>query len=191
MFLNTVVSFAILEGLIAALSSTIGLLYARLCFWFLGEAHVTRVEMNLAGTCRCRGIPGLAGPTQRIYRQACIFAVDSCNIPQPADRFDIDKAPRNAMEKWSFRRPCFYKPQGVITKGMGLVLCCRVVFQNSGGNELLRLLALRKLCGSQRGRFGDGFLLRQGYAVRCLGGSLYLAAEREGSTSAPRCLMNA
>jgi len=137
------------------------------------EAHVTRVEILSRTDVQDGRAFGLAGAYEKIVGRV-YFAVDPGNLHN-RQIVDIDKAPRNAQGEVEFSADVYlYKPKDM-AKGNGAVL---FEVSNRGGRGILRLVDGGS-SADPNGEVGDGFLLRQGYAVAWLGWQFDLAEEGE------------
>src|SRR5437879_3479260 len=130
------------------------------------SADVVRIEVqsrsDLVG-----GQPfGAAGPYEKLSGKI-FFAVDPA---LPANRIvaDIDKAPRNAAGRVEFSSDFFLIKPKQIGRGNGAVL---YEVSNRGGKGMLGFFnhATGSLDPSSAADAGDGFLMRQGFALLWVG----------------------
>src|SRR5882724_5991349 len=137
------------------------------------EAHVARVEIVSRTDVQDGRTFGLAGAYEKIVGRV-YFAVSPENVHN-RQIVDLDKAPRNAQGEVEFSADLYlYKPRDM-NKGNGAVL---FEVSNRGGRGILRLVDGGS-SADLNGEVGDGFLLRQGYAVAWLGWQFDLAEEGE------------
>ena len=109
---------------------------------------------------------GTAGPYEKIVGKI-FFAVDPA---LPANRIvaDLDKAPRNAAGKVEFSSDFFLLKPKRIERGNGAVL---YEVSNRGGKGMLGFFnhGTGRLDPSTAADVGDGFLIRQGFALPGVG----------------------
>src|SRR6266536_2578078 len=130
------------------------------------SAEVVRIDVqsrsDLVG-----GQPfGAAGPYEKLSGKI-FFAVDPA---LPANRIvtDLDKAPRNAAGKVEFSSDFFLIKPKNIAKGNGAVL---YEVSNRGGKGMLGFFnhATGSLDPVSAAELGDGFLMKQGFALLWVG----------------------
>jgi len=130
------------------------------------SAEVVRIEVqsrsDLAG-----GVPfGTAGPYEKLAGKI-FFAVDPA---LPANRIvtDLDKAPRSAGGKVEFSSDFFLIKPKKIERGNGAVL---YEVSNRGGKGMLGFFnhATGSLDPVSAAELGDGFLMKQGFALLWVG----------------------
>jgi hypothetical protein len=127
------------------------------------KAHVARVEIVSRTDVQDGRAFGLAGGYERIVGRV-YFAVSPENVHN-RQIVDLDSAPRNAQGEVEFSADLYlYKPKDM-DKGNGAVL---FEVSNRGGRGILRLVDGGN-SSDANGEFGDGFLLRKGYAIAWLG----------------------
>jgi hypothetical protein len=141
-----------------------------LCTTFIPTmyARVVRVEIT-SRTDIDNGKPfGAAGAYQKITGHV-YFAVDPAN-PHNRQIVDLDKAPRNAKGEVEFSADLYLLKPKDMTKGNQAVL---FEVSNRGGRGILGLV------NGRDGKYGDGFLMRQGYTIAWVGWEFDLSSQGE------------
>ncbi len=127
------------------------------------NAHVTRVEIISRTDIADGHAFGLAGAYEKILGRV-YFAVNPDNLHNKLI-VDLDKAPRNTQGEVEFSADLYLLKPKDMNKGNNSVL---FEVSNRGGKGILRLV--NGVSGSDAGtEFGDGFLLREGYAIAWVG----------------------
>src|SRR5882757_6577099 len=131
-------------------------------------ARVVRVEIT-SRTDIQEGKPfGAAGAYEKIIGRV-YFAVDPANLHN-RQIVDLDKAPRNAKGEVEFSSDLYLlKPKDMV-KGSQAVL---FEVSNRGGRGILSIV------NGRESEYGDGFLMRQGYTIACLGWEFDLSSQGE------------
>jgi hypothetical protein len=136
------------------------------CWHATARAEVTRIDIA-SRTDVLGGKPfGAAGPYEKVVGTV-VFAVDPSH---PANKaiVDIDKAPRDASGRVTFSADLYALVPKDAAKGNGVAL---FDVANRGRKNMLRYfnLAAPVADPTTEAEFGDGFLMRQGYALIWVG----------------------
>jgi hypothetical protein len=126
-------------------------------------AHVTRVEILSRTDIQDGRTFGSAGVYEKIVGRV-YFAVDPANIHN-RQIVDVDKAPRNANGEVEFSADLYLLRPKDTSKGNGAVL---FEVSNRGGKGILRIVN-GVSSSDAKAKFGDGFLMRQGYTIAWVG----------------------
>src|ERR1700722_18737344 len=127
------------------------------------DAHVTRVEIISRTDVQDGRAFGLAGAYEKIVGRV-YFAVNPENLHNRLI-VDLAKAPRNAQGEVEFSADLYLLKPKDMNKGNNAVL---FEVSNRGGKGILRLVNGYSP-STPDGEYGDGFLLREGYAVAWVG----------------------
>jgi hypothetical protein len=127
------------------------------------DAHVTRVEIISRTDVQDGRAFGLAGAYEKIVGRV-YFAVNPENLHNRLI-VDLAKAPRNAQGEVEFSSDLYLLKPKDMNKGNNAVL---FEVSNRGGKGILRLVNGYSP-STPDGEYGDGFLLREGYAVAWVG----------------------
>jgi hypothetical protein len=132
------------------------------------QARVVRVEIT-SRTDINDGKPfGPAGAYEKVLGRV-FFSVDPAN-PHNRQIVDLDKAPRNARGEVEFSADLYLLKPKDMAKGNQAVL---FEVSNRGGRGILSIV------NGRDGEFGDGFLMRQGYAIAWVGWEFDLSSQGE------------
>jgi hypothetical protein len=141
-----------------------------LCTAFIStlQARVVRVEIA-SRTDIENGKPfGAAGAYEKITGRV-YFAVDPGNLHN-RQIVDLEKAPRNAKGEVEFSADLYLLKPKEMARGNQAVL---FEVSNRGGRGILSLV------NGREGEYGDGFLMRQGYAIAWVGWEFDLSSTGE------------
>src|SRR6516162_9246091 len=130
------------------------------------SAEVVRIDVQSRGDVAGAQAFGAAGAYEKLAGRI-YFAVDPA---LPANRIvtDIDKAPRNAAGKVEFSADFYLLKPKEIARGNGAVL---YEVSNRGGKGMLGFFnhAAGSVDPSSDAELGDGFLMKQGFALLWVG----------------------